>query len=135
MSFFLDTGFSSTNPHFVTPDGSRITTPVEDSQTFDPSQPSLGPRGYILLPISKIPSYVDVAQALVLQAEARTFFITYASSLLPSSYLINITGRNPFFHLIACVLSSLQTLLGAVLLGAVGHRRYWLTMAAESTQA
>jgi hypothetical protein len=82
---FLNTGFSSANSHLVTPDASRATTPVEDIETFDPSRPSLSPGDSILLPIGKIPGYLDVAlKALTLHAEARTSFITYASSLHPA---------------------------------------------------
>jgi hypothetical protein len=94
-------GFSSTNSLLVTPNASRATTPVEeDIETFDPSRPSLSPGNSILLPIGKIPSYLDVAlKALTLHTEARTSFITYASSLLlPSLSLINKT-KSLFFLL------------------------------------
>jgi hypothetical protein len=75
-------GFSSANSRLATPDASRATTPVEDIETFDPSRPSLSPGDSILLPIGKIPSYLDAAlKALTLHTEARTSFITYASSL------------------------------------------------------
>lgn len=43
---FLDTGFSSANPHLVTSDASRVTTPVEDIETFDPSPVSESGRLY-----------------------------------------------------------------------------------------
>jgi hypothetical protein len=72
-------GFSSADSRLVTPDASRATTPVEKHiETFDPSRPSLSPGDSILLPIGKIPSYLDVAlKALTLHTEARTSFITY----------------------------------------------------------
>ncbi|KAI0270846.1 hypothetical protein BGY98DRAFT_1100615 [Russula aff. rugulosa BPL654] len=67
------------NSSLVTPNASRATTPVEDIETFDPSRPSLSPADSILLPIGKIPSYLDAAlKALTLHTEARTSFITYA---------------------------------------------------------
>ena len=92
------TGMSSANSHLVTPDASRATTPVEDIETFDLSRPSLSPSDSILLPISKIPGYLDVAlKALTLHTEARTSFITYASSFLCSSHLISLTERMPLF--------------------------------------
>jgi hypothetical protein len=77
----LGAGFSSANRHLVTPNASRATTPVEDIEAFDPSHPSLSPGDSILLPTGKIPGYLDVVlKALTLHAEARTSFITYASS-------------------------------------------------------
>jgi hypothetical protein len=87
LLFFSDIfDFSSANSSLVTPNASRATTPVEDIETFDPSRPSLSPADSILLPIGKIPSYLDAAlKALTLHTEARTSFITYASSLLPQS--------------------------------------------------
>ena len=91
-------GFFSADSSLVTPDTSRATTPVEDSETFNPSRPSLSPANSILLPIGKIPSYLDVAlKALTLHTEARTSFITYAPSLLPPSPSpINLT-KSSFF--------------------------------------
>ncbi|KAN0118447.1 hypothetical protein V8E52_005177 [Russula decolorans] len=69
---------ATANSRLVTPDASRATTPVEDIETFDPSRPSLSPEDSILLPIGKIPSYLDAAlKALTLHTEARTSFITY----------------------------------------------------------
>jgi len=51
-------------------------------ETFDPSRPSVSPGDSILLPIGKVPGYLDAAlKALALHTEARTSFITYASSL------------------------------------------------------
>ena len=94
------TGLSSANSHLVSPDASRVTRPVEDIETFDPSRPSLCPSDSILLPISKIPGCLEVAlKALTQHTEARTSFITYASSFLCSSYLINLTGQIPLFFL------------------------------------
>ncbi|KAI0246381.1 hypothetical protein BJV78DRAFT_1255092 [Lactifluus subvellereus] len=64
--------------HLVTPDASRASTPVGDAETFDPSRPSVSPGDSILLPISKVPGYLDAAlKALTLHTEARTSFITY----------------------------------------------------------
>jgi len=69
---------ATANSRLVTPDASRATTPVEDIETFDPSRPALSPEDSILLPIGKIPSYLDAAlKALTLHTEARTSFITY----------------------------------------------------------
>jgi hypothetical protein len=80
---------ATANSRLVTPDASRATTPVEDIETFDPSRPSLSPGDSILLPIGKIPSYLDAAlKALTLHTEARTSFITYwLPSLLKHEYI------------------------------------------------
>jgi len=79
----IDPWLSSENSHLVTPDGSRATTPVEVIETFDPSRPSVSPGNAILLETSKITGYLDAAlKELTLHTEARTSFITYASSLL-----------------------------------------------------
>jgi len=68
-------------------------------ETFDPSRPSVNPGDSILLPIDKVPGYLDAAlKALALHTEARTSFITYAYSTShhPTS---NFIGRIPlFFH-------------------------------------
>jgi len=62
----------------VTPNSSRATTPVGDIEAFDPSRPSVSPGDSVLLPIGKIPGYLDEAlKALALHVEARTSFITY----------------------------------------------------------
>lgn len=75
--------FPSAKSHLVTPDASRASTPVGDAETFDPSRPSLSPGDSILLPIGKVPGYLDAAlKALTLHTEARTSFITCVSSLL-----------------------------------------------------
>ncbi|KAI9442808.1 hypothetical protein F5148DRAFT_1256737 [Russula earlei] len=73
----------------VTPDGSRATTPVEDIETFDPSRPSVKPGESILLPIDKVPGYLDmVLKALALHTEARTSFVTYwLPDLLKHKYI------------------------------------------------
>jgi len=66
----------------MTPNTSRAATPVGDLEAFDPSRPSVNPGNSILLPISKIPGYLDTAlKVLTLHTEARTSFITYAFSL------------------------------------------------------
>ena len=97
ITFFVFTDdFFSANSSPVTPDSSRATTPVEDIETFDPSRPSLSPGNSILLPIGKIPSYLDAAlKALTLHTEARTSFITYVSFLLPPTP----SPINPFYVL------------------------------------
>jgi hypothetical protein len=74
--------FSSANTQPATPNSSRATTPVGDIEAFDPSRPSVTPGDSVLLPIGKIPGYLDEAlKVLSLHVEARTSFITYASSL------------------------------------------------------
>jgi hypothetical protein len=61
----------------VTPVASRSTTPIANTGTFDPARPSVNPGDSVLLPISKVPSYLDaVLKALTLHIEARTSFIT-----------------------------------------------------------
>jgi hypothetical protein len=73
----------SVSPHVITPDVSRTSTPVGNAETFDPSRPSVTPGNSILLPIGKIPGYLDAAlKALALHTEARTSFITSVSILL-----------------------------------------------------
>jgi len=70
----------------MTPNTSRAASPVGDLGAFDPSRPSVSPADSILLPIGKVPGYLDTAlKALTLHTEARTSFITYAFSLSPSS--------------------------------------------------
>ncbi|KAF8488208.1 ubiquitin family protein [Russula emetica] len=80
---------ATVNSRLATPDASRATTPVEDIEAFDPSRPSLSPGDSILLPIGKIPGYLDAAlKALTLHTEARTSFITYwLPSLLKHEYI------------------------------------------------
>ena len=81
---FPPTWFSSANIHLATPNVSRATTPTGDIETFDPSRPSVSSGDSILLPVGKVPGYLDAAfKALVLHTEARTPFITYAHPLLP----------------------------------------------------
>ncbi|KAI9432865.1 hypothetical protein F5148DRAFT_121616 [Russula earlei] len=65
------------------------TTPVEDIETFDPSRPSVKPGESILLPIDKVPGYLDmVLKALALHTEARTSFVTYwLPDLLKHKYI------------------------------------------------
>ena len=64
---------------------------------FDPSCPSLSPDDSILLPIGKVAGYLDVTlKALTLHTEARTSFITYASSPYRSSHPINLTEYELF---------------------------------------
>ena len=61
----------------MTPVASRSTTPIANTLTFDPARPSVDPADSILLPISKVPSYLDsVLKTLALHTEARTSFIT-----------------------------------------------------------
>ena len=82
MVFAFTARFSSASSQLVTPDGSRAPTPVGDIETFNPSHPSVNPGDSVILPISKVVSYLDaVLKALVLHTEARTSFITYVSAL------------------------------------------------------
>ena len=61
----------------MTPSASRATTPVTNTETFDPVRPIVDPADSVLLPISKVPTYLDAAlKALTLHTEARTSFIT-----------------------------------------------------------
>jgi hypothetical protein len=61
----------------MTPSASRATTPVANTETFDPAHPIVDPADSVLLPISKVPGYLDAAlKALALHTEARTSFIT-----------------------------------------------------------
>jgi len=63
---------------FVTPAVSRATTPIANTETFDPARPSVNPGDSVLLPMDKVPGYLDVAlKALALHTEARTSFITF----------------------------------------------------------
>jgi hypothetical protein len=59
-----------------------VDTGIEDMpETFDPSRPSLSPDNSVVLPIDEVLCYLDLAlQALTLDTEARTSFITYVSS-------------------------------------------------------
>jgi len=69
---------ATANIHPATPNASRPTTPIGDMETFDPSRPSVSPGDSVLLPIGKVPGYLDAAlKALALHTEARTSFITY----------------------------------------------------------
>ncbi|KAH9960130.1 hypothetical protein BC827DRAFT_1268364 [Russula dissimulans] len=71
-----------TSSQLVTPDGSRVASPVDDTETFDPSRPSVNPADSVVLPIGKVAGYLDaVLKTLALHTEARTSFITYASAL------------------------------------------------------
>ena len=61
----------------MTPSISRATTLTANAETFDPARPSMNPSDSVLLPISKVPGYLDEAlKALALHTEARTSFIT-----------------------------------------------------------
>jgi len=63
--------------HLVTPNTSRATTPVGDMEAFDPSHPAVSPDESVLLPVGKVPGYLDAAlKALSLHTEARNSFIT-----------------------------------------------------------
>ena len=75
----------STNSLPVTPGVSRPTTPIPSTETFDPARPSVSPGDSVLLPTSKVPSYLDVAlKSLTLHTEARTSFITLRILFFPS---------------------------------------------------
>jgi hypothetical protein len=55
-------------------------------EIFDPVRPSLNPGDSVLLPISKVPGYLDGAlKALALHTEARTSFITLCILLFLTS--------------------------------------------------
>ena len=70
--------FHRANSHLATPGASRATTP--NTEAFDPGHPSVSPNDSVLLPMSEIPGYLDVAlKALALHTEARTSFITCVS--------------------------------------------------------
>ena len=57
----------------MTPNTSRATTPVGGAEAFDPSRPSVNLGNSILLPIGKVPRYLDTAlKALTLHTEVRT---------------------------------------------------------------
>ena len=94
--FFVppSTWLSSAGSHLITPNASRATTPVGDMEAFDPSHPSVSPDESILLPIGKVPSYLDTAlKALSLHTEARNSFITYVCTLPLSSNLRRLIER------------------------------------------
>lgn len=57
--FLPPTWFS--NIHLATPNASRATTPIGDMETFDPSRPSVSQGDLILLPVGKVPGYLDTA--------------------------------------------------------------------------
>ena len=77
------------NSQLVTPVASRSSTPIANTEIFDPARPSLNLGDSVLLPISKVPGYLDaVLKALALHTEARTSFITL---------------RILFFHFRVCV--------------------------------
>ena len=66
----------------MTPVASCPATPIANSETFDPARPSVNPGDSVLLPISKVPGYLDaVLKALTLHIEARTSFITLRTFL------------------------------------------------------
>ena len=78
----------------VTPVASRSATPIANLETFDPARPSVDPVDSALLPISKVPSYLDsVLKTLALHTEARTSFITLRI-LSFSTPPIFVFGRN-----------------------------------------
>jgi hypothetical protein len=57
---------------------------MADSETFDPARPSVNPGDSVLLPMSKVPGYLDAAlKALALHTEARTSFITLRILFFP----------------------------------------------------
>ncbi|KAI0763667.1 hypothetical protein BC629DRAFT_1542928 [Irpex lacteus] len=77
----------------LTPASSRPASPQHDEQEqlhkFDPSCSGVNPNDAVLLPIDKVPAYLDRAlSALTLHTEARTSFITYwLPSLLKHKYV------------------------------------------------
>jgi hypothetical protein len=69
--------FYSANSQLVTPVPSRPTTPIANTETFDPAHTSVDPGDSVLLPTSKVPGYLDASlKALALHTEARTSFVT-----------------------------------------------------------
>ncbi|KAF8264819.1 hypothetical protein EI94DRAFT_1737589 [Lactarius quietus] len=66
------------NTQLVTPVSSRSTTPIVNTESFDPACPSVNPSDSVLLSKSRVPGYLNVVlKALALHTEARTLFITY----------------------------------------------------------
>ena len=91
LNFFV---FHSAKAQPVTPVASRSTTPIANVEIFDPARPSVDPVDSALLPISKVPSYLDsVLKTLALHTEARTSFITLRI-LSFSTPPIFVFGRN-----------------------------------------
>ena len=79
----------------MTPVASRSTTPITNVETFDPARPIVDPVDSVLLPISKVPSYLDsVLKTLALHTEARTSFITLRILSLPNP-LLSFSGETP----------------------------------------
>ena len=77
----------------------------------------MNPGDSILLPIGKVPSYLDATlKALALHTEARTSFITYAPSLFPSSHLKISPGE----------FSSFSFFISAFDWPDLARFRYWL---------
>ena len=86
--------------HLVSSDASRVTIPVEDIETFDPSRPSLSSDDSILLLKGNNPGYPDVAPkafSLCADSPRPVPFPSRTLPLLPSSYPINLTGGKPLF--------------------------------------
>jgi hypothetical protein len=78
----------------VTPVASRSTTPIANIEAFDPARPSVDPGDSVLLPINKVPGYLDtVLKTLALHTEARTSFITLRILFFPTPP-ISFSGRN-----------------------------------------
>ena len=110
--------YPSANSHLMTPNTSRATTPVGDREAFDPSCPSVSPGDSVLLPIGKVPGYLDTAlKALTLHTEARTSFITYAFSF-PT--FLSLKSHRDAFSFCSIVSHVQNSVLGP---GFVG---YWL---------
>jgi len=75
---------------FATPVASRSTTPIANTETFDPAHPSVKPGDSVLLPINMVPGYLNaVLKALALHIEARTSFITLRTTH-PSSFSLKL---------------------------------------------
>ncbi|KAI0298108.1 hypothetical protein B0F90DRAFT_1810951 [Multifurca ochricompacta] len=81
VSYLYWEATATSSSRLLTPVVSRAATPIEgnrDTETFDPSRPSVNPDDSILLHTSKVPGYLDTAlKALALNTEARTSFITF----------------------------------------------------------
>ena len=69
---------------------------ILNTKTFYPACLSVSPGDSVLLPMSKVPSYLDVAlKALALHTEACTLFITLRIYLLLSSVFVEGVKKQP----------------------------------------
>ena len=69
---------------------------ILNTKTFYPACLSVSPGDSVLLPMSKVPSYLDVAlKALTLHTEACTLFIKLRIYLLLSSVFVEGVKKQP----------------------------------------